>query len=259
MTRRRWLFGDQLGPHFLDDDSQQVLLVESRRVFARRRFHRQKAHLVLSAMRHRAAELGDRCTYVRSGTYREALAGVDGPLDVVQPTSWAALHLVNALCEERDIARLPARGYATSRADFAAWAAGRARRRLLMEDFYRDSRRRLGLLMEGPEPEGGRWNFDADNREPPPRGQDTLGVPEPRWPVEDEIDAQVRERPGPVGGRGGGHGRRGRATPVRRHPGRGAGRPGRLRRAPAPRLRPPRGRRSWAATAGWRTRCCRRR
>ncbi len=49
--------------------------------------------------------------------------------------------------------------------------------------------------------------------------------------------------PGPLGGRGGGHGRRGRATPVRRHPRRGAGRPGRLRRAPAPRLRPPRGRR----------------
>ena len=118
--------------------------------------------------------------------------GVDEPLEVVQPTSWAALHLVNALCEERDIARLPARGYATSRADFATWASGRARRRLLMEDFYRDSRRRLGLLMEGPEPEGGRWNFDADNREPPPRGRDTLGVPEPRWPVEDEIDAQVR-------------------------------------------------------------------
>ena len=154
MTRRRWLFGDQLGPHFLDDDSQQVLLVESRRVFARRRFHRQKAHLVLSAMRHRAAELGDRCTYVRSGTYREALAGVDGPLDVVQPTSWAALHLVNGLCEERDIARLPARGYATSRADFTAWAAGRARRRLLMEDFYRDSRRRLGLLMDGDRARG---------------------------------------------------------------------------------------------------------
>jgi deoxyribodipyrimidine photolyase-related protein len=193
MTRRRWLFGDQLGPHFLDHDGQQVLLVESRRVFARRRFHRQKAHLVLSAMRHRAAELGDRCTYVRSGTYREALAGVDGPLDVVQPTSWAALHLVNGLCEERDIARLPARGYATSRADFATWASGRARRRLLMEDFYRDSRRRLGLLMEGPEPEGGRWNFDEDNREPPPRGRDTLGVPEPRWPVEDEVDAQVRD------------------------------------------------------------------
>lgn len=50
---RRWLFGDQLGPHFLDTDDQPVLLAESRRAFARRRFHRQKAHLVLSAIRHR--------------------------------------------------------------------------------------------------------------------------------------------------------------------------------------------------------------
>jgi len=61
--RVRWLFGDQLGPHFLDSSEQRVLLIESRRVFARSRFHRQKAHLVLSAMRHRAVELGDRCEY----------------------------------------------------------------------------------------------------------------------------------------------------------------------------------------------------
>jgi deoxyribodipyrimidine photolyase-related protein len=69
----RWLFGDQLGPHFADDFLDQhdgpVLLVESRRVFARRAFHRQKAHLVLSAMRHRAAELGTRCRYARVERY----------------------------------------------------------------------------------------------------------------------------------------------------------------------------------------------
>ena len=70
----RWLFGDQLGPHFLDDHDGPVLLVESRRVLARKRFHRQKAHLVLSAMRHRAAELGERCEYRREPTYREAVA-----------------------------------------------------------------------------------------------------------------------------------------------------------------------------------------
>ena len=40
---RRWLFADQLGPHFLDRNDQQVLLVESRGVFRRRRFHRAKA------------------------------------------------------------------------------------------------------------------------------------------------------------------------------------------------------------------------
>ena len=48
-----------------------------------------------------------------------------------------------------------------------------------MEDFYRDARRRHGVLMDGDEPVGGRWNLDAENREPPPRAGDTLGVPEP--------------------------------------------------------------------------------
>ncbi|WP_164842582.1 hypothetical protein [Actinoplanes solisilvae] len=44
---RRWLFADQLGPHFLDEPRQEVLLVESKAVFRRRVFHRQKAHLIL--------------------------------------------------------------------------------------------------------------------------------------------------------------------------------------------------------------------
>jgi deoxyribodipyrimidine photolyase-related protein len=195
----QWLFGDQLGPHFLDDAEDvdagssrpPVLLVESRRVFARRAFHRQKAHLVLSAMRHRAAELGDRVTYARTGTYREALAAVSAPLRVVHPTSRAAVRLVLAVAQEREVERLPARGYVTSQEDFATWAAGRGKRRLLMEDFYRDARRRTGVLMDGEEPVGGRWNLDADNREPPPRGRANLGVAEPWWPQEDEIDEEV--------------------------------------------------------------------
>jgi deoxyribodipyrimidine photolyase-related protein len=123
---RRWLFGDQLGPHYLDDTDLPVLLIESTAVLRRRAFHRQKAHLVLSAMRHRAAELGQRCTYLRSETYRSGLAEVAGPLEVIQPTSWAALHLVDRLADEREIERLPARGFSASRAEFTAWADGAA-------------------------------------------------------------------------------------------------------------------------------------
>ncbi len=190
--RRRWLFGDQLGPAFLDAPDQPVLMIEAHAVLRRRPFHRQKAHLVLSAMRHRAAELGDRCTYLVTETYREGLAQVDEPLSVCQPTSWNAVHLVDRLAGERDLERLPARGYATPRADFTAWADARGGKRLLMEDFYRDSRRRLDILMEQGEPVQGRWNFDAENREPPPRTE-TLGLPEPSWPVEDDIDAEVRD------------------------------------------------------------------
>ncbi len=188
----RWLFGDQLGPHFLDSPDQRVVVIESRAVFRRRVFHRAKAHLILSAMRHRAAELGEQCTYLKTDTYREGLSHVDGPLSVCQPTSWVADHFVRRLAGAGELEVLPARGFATSREDFTAWADGRGRRRLLMEDFYRDARRRLGLLMDGGDPVGGRWNFDEDNRDPPPRQQKTLGLPDPYRPVEDDIDAEVR-------------------------------------------------------------------
>ncbi|CAN7414562.1 cryptochrome/photolyase family protein [Knoellia sp. LjRoot47] len=183
----RWLFGDQLGPHFLDDHDGPVVMVESRRVFARRRFHRAKAHLVLSAMRHRAAELGDRVDLRQADTYAEVVGGLS-QVDVVHPTSYAALGLVRRLGVEV----LDPRGFATSREDFTRWAQGRGGRRLLMEDFYREVRRRHDVLMDGGEPAGGQWNFDHDNREPPPKGATTLGVTQPWWPDEDEIDEQVR-------------------------------------------------------------------
>ena len=53
--------------------------------------------------------------------------------------------------------------YATV-AQFADYAEGRNSIRL--EYFYRALRRQHGVLMEGDQPAGGQWNFDADNREP---------------------------------------------------------------------------------------------
>ncbi|WP_353648617.1 cryptochrome/photolyase family protein [Nakamurella sp. A5-74] len=187
-TTTRWLFGDQLGPHFLDAPDQRVVIIESRAVFRRKAFHRAKAHLVLSAMRHRAVELGDRCQYVVADTYAEGLAQVDGPLSVCGPTSHAADEFVRSM--DRVTVAEP-RGFASDRDQFRRWADGRGQKRLLMEDFYRDARRRLDVLMDGDEPVGGRWNLDADNREPPP-ASGVLDVAEPWWPAEDEIDQQVR-------------------------------------------------------------------
>ncbi len=209
----RWLFADQLGPHFLDDPGQPVLLLEATAVFRRRRFHRRKAHLLLSGLRHRAAELGDQAVYVRSDTYRtglaEAGAGPAAPVTVVDPTTYASRRFVRALLEDGTVsAVLPSRGFAIAEAQFEHWASAGSgsrlgRGRLLMEDFYRDVRRHHRLLLDADgDPEGGAWNYDAQNREPPPKRVKVLadvadgaaaGLPEPWWPVEDDVDAGVRD------------------------------------------------------------------
>ena len=52
--------------------------------------------------------------------------------------------------------------FLASHTDFAAWAQGK--KQLRMEFFYRKMRQRYQILMEGSEPAGGQWNYDADNR-----------------------------------------------------------------------------------------------
>ena len=186
-----WIFGDQLGDHFLPQDSEErVVIIESRGVFRRRAYHRAKAHLVLTAMRRRANELGDRALYIQADSYSEALEQLPNRLRVRHPTSWAALRLLERLGDRVEI--LPPAGFVTSAPEFEEWTERRGRKRLLMEDFYRDVRRRTGLLMMNDEPVGGRWNFDSENREPPPKAQSDLGLPEPWWPDEDEVDDEVR-------------------------------------------------------------------
>ncbi|WFE92769.1 cryptochrome/photolyase family protein [Micromonospora sp. WMMD987] len=179
MSPRRWLLADQLGPHFLDDDRQPVLLVEVSELFRRRRLHRQKAHLVLSALRHRAAELGDRAVLLRTGTFREALASVDGPVEVCHPTTRATLDFARSV---PGLTVLPPRGFVTDRADFAGWADRPRRGQLRMVDFYRWATRRHGVLT-GPAPAGGGAAT--------PTGH-TLDVPPPPPVLEDDIDAEVR-------------------------------------------------------------------
>ena len=199
----RWLFADQLGPHFyshpeLDADVGHIVIIESTRVFSRRRYHRAKAHLVLSAIRHFVNDVDIPITHVVAPTYRDAWSivhpSIKRAITVVNPTSYAARDLVTRLGNDGlNITVLPSRGFVSTENEFSVWAASRGKRRLLLEDFYRDARRRTGVMMDGEDPVTGHWNFDAENRLSPPRGQATLGVTEPWWPAENHIDHDVRK------------------------------------------------------------------
>jgi deoxyribodipyrimidine photolyase-related protein len=73
-----------------------------------------------------------------------------------------------------------------TRADFVALT--KAKKTGRMEYFYREMRRRTGLLMRGDGPEGGQWNFDTENRKALPKG---LRPPPRAHFAPDEITQQV--------------------------------------------------------------------
>ncbi|WP_286759287.1 MULTISPECIES: cryptochrome/photolyase family protein [Sulfitobacter] len=80
---------------------------------------------------------------------------------------------------------LPDDRFLATHAEFEAWAEGR--KALRMEYFYREMRRKTGLLMEGDHPAGGKWNFDHDNRKAAPEDVTVDG------PLKFDPDATTRE------------------------------------------------------------------
>ncbi len=72
--------------------------------------------------------------------------------------------------------------------EFRDWAKGR--KQLRMEYFYREMRKKHGILMEDGKPAGGQWNYDADNRKPP---KDGLDIPAPNQSRPDDITSTVLE------------------------------------------------------------------
>ena len=191
-----WVLGDQLnrglGPlRNADPATARVLMVESSAKVASKSWHRQRAHLVVCAMRRFAAELvaeGFDVDYRSSPTLAGGLRAhraEHSPSQVVamEPASFDGL----ALLRRSGVDVVRSDQFLCHYDEFAAWVADR--RSAKMEDFYRWQRTRLGYLMDDGQPAGGRWNFDADNRERPPK--DGRAWPEPLRTPLDDLDRAV--------------------------------------------------------------------
>jgi deoxyribodipyrimidine photolyase-related protein len=150
-------------------------MVVSERKVASKRWHRQRLHLVLSAMAHFAEELRGEGFDVDHRTAPTLAAGLRAHCEeyevagvvAMEPMSWDG----RVMLERLGVHVVRNDQFTCHYDDFAEWAA--ERNSFKMEDFYRWQRRRLDVLMDdgpdGPEPAGGAWNFDHDNRERPPR------------------------------------------------------------------------------------------
>ncbi len=186
----RLVLGDQLSDGLtsltdIDPATDVVLMAEVMAEASYVRHHKQKLVLVFSAMRQFAERLrgrGVKVRYVRlddpanshslEGELRRALAEA-GPFDravVTAPGEWRLAEMFAGLRDGLDppLEIRPDRRFIASHRTFAGWAADK--KALTMEFFYRQMRRETGLLMDGDEPAGGRWNFDAENRKRLPVG-----------------------------------------------------------------------------------------
>jgi len=155
----------------LNPSNARLLFIESSAKLRARPWHRHKLILVLSAMRHFMDEMrrvGFQVDHRRAPTFLAALRAhaqehPNERLVVMRPSTWQGAHFVSRLGETLGlpVEVWPNRFFLSSPADLGA------ARSPLMETFYRKLRRRTGILMEGDQPVGGRWNWDAENRRPP--------------------------------------------------------------------------------------------
>lgn len=201
------VLGDQLTPRISslregDPERDVVLIAEVMDEAKYVRHHVKKIAFLFSAMRHFARELeglGWRVDYRRlddagnagslAGELRLAIARHRPQRAIVaHPGEWRVLEALLAAREESPVPLdiLPDDRFVASIEEFAAWA--QARKQLRMEFFYREMRRKTGLLMKGGEPEGGAWNFDRENRKPPKAG---LAAPQPLRVQPDAITREV--------------------------------------------------------------------
>lgn len=170
-----------------------IIMVESSRMTTGRNWHGQRLHFLISSARHFAAyleTLGYTVRYIKAGTTVAGIVQVVTefpglPIVAAEPSSFRQF---NAL-REFGVEFIENDFFLTSRSLFAVWAD--SQKSYLMENFYRGQRARLNVLMDGAKPTGGTWNFDKENRLPPPKNY--------QWPPylehkRDEIDQEVSKQ-----------------------------------------------------------------
>ena len=183
------IFGDQLTQNLsalreADRDTDVVLMAELREETSYVRHHKKKIAFVFSAMRHFAKELrnaGWTVDYVplgcrnNTGTFsgeveRAAARHSARAIIMTQPGEWRLAEDVSTWERQFGIKVriVDDDRFICSIEEFQEWAKGRKQIRL--ENFYRQMRRKTGLLMDGEQPAGGRWNYDKENRKRLPSG-----------------------------------------------------------------------------------------
>lgn len=176
-------------------------MIESKGMSRNFKYHKQKLAFVFTAMREYADELSATGRIV---DYVQMQDGADdwfaslgvlckkhgiSTLTAMRQNDRTPQRQLEAWCKANNVVLeiTPNIMFLTSTATFNEWAEGK--KRLQMEIFYRWQRQRLGILMQdNGQPQGGKWNFDAENRKPLPKN---AVLPEITFPAPSRHRAEV--------------------------------------------------------------------
>jgi deoxyribodipyrimidine photolyase-related protein len=188
MKTLRLILGDQLNRNIsalegIDSRTDVILMAEVMQEATYVKHHKQKIAFILSAMRHFAEELKSEGFQVRYTNLDDVensgsiIGELDRAIEDLSPdlicitapaeyrlfdqlSNWAKNHPTDVVIRKDD-------RFFSDINDFEAWAKNR--KSLRMEFFYRELRRKTGILMDGNSPKGGKWNFDQSNRKSLPK------------------------------------------------------------------------------------------
>jgi deoxyribodipyrimidine photolyase-related protein len=187
VTTAQLVLPHQLFVEHLEADADTVMvLVEPDLFFRQFAFHVHKLVLHRATMRsfeERLREAGFATVYVETSSDTSSDDQLEQVLRVNGVSEVSVYDVVDDWLD-RDLRRVCRRAgapltvattpnFLTTREQIAETFDGRTQPR--MQHFYERQRRRLGLLMDGERPTGGRWSFDTENRKRLPRD---LSLPE---------------------------------------------------------------------------------
>jgi deoxyribodipyrimidine photolyase-related protein len=178
-----------------DPTTDVIAFVESARMTTGRNWHKERLFFLISSARHFAQSLeeeGFTVEYIKAATTIDGLNVISKkhkklPITCAEPSSFRQFEALKA----HGVSFIENDFFLTPRPLFAQWAGGQ--KSFIMEGFYRAQRVRLGILVEKGKPTGGAWNFDKENRLPPPKKYEGPAYLEHK---RDEIDAEVAKELG---------------------------------------------------------------
>ena len=165
-----------------------VIMIEADNIFSKHRYHKHKLILVMAAMRNYADYLSAQKHKLSYVEYSKKSIFSNELQKIISHKKYSKLvwarsadkkpnnTLINISKKNNmGFEIMESEQFVTPYAELEKFFA--SHKSPIMDNFYRWQRKRMGVLMDGDKPEGGKWSYDDQNRKPLPGEIDLPKLP----------------------------------------------------------------------------------